>query len=247
MISFVMKFAVFQCQVGLFKWQICGSQHGPTSSTSLSPSQFSVPQIEYPLDRSSKKCSHVYFLLQVFWVILLFCQIVLLFDINVTMVTWCHNSTIWCHNSSTMTTINRKYACLHSLLLLPCAYFIWGNQNSTTLPSLFGLVVDARFCCWHLLTTQTIVDNCVDWLIINVFLVHMGRHVWKWKLAVSHWNVWGGGLLFLSCTWKKIVWAFFDILEHYHWAFQKESSLRWGINIKFVRMCYAILNYTVKL
>ncbi len=34
--------------------------------------QFSVPQIEYPLGGSSKNSSHVYFLLQVFWVILLF-------------------------------------------------------------------------------------------------------------------------------------------------------------------------------
>ncbi len=33
-----------------------------------------------------KKDSHVYFLLQVFWVILLFCQIVLLSDINVVLV-----------------------------------------------------------------------------------------------------------------------------------------------------------------
>ncbi len=47
--------------------------------------QFSVPQIEYPLGGSSKKGSHVYFLLQVFWVILLFCQLVLLFDINVVL------------------------------------------------------------------------------------------------------------------------------------------------------------------
>ncbi len=34
--------------------------------------QFSVPQIESPLAGISKKGSHVYFLLQVFWVILLF-------------------------------------------------------------------------------------------------------------------------------------------------------------------------------
>ncbi len=34
--------------------------------------QFSVPQREYPLGGSSEKGSHVYFLLQVFWVILLF-------------------------------------------------------------------------------------------------------------------------------------------------------------------------------
>ncbi len=47
--------------------------------------QFSVPQIEYPPGGSSKTSSHVYFLLQVFWEILLFCQIVLLFDRNVVM------------------------------------------------------------------------------------------------------------------------------------------------------------------
>ncbi len=71
--------------------------------------QFSVPQLEYPLGWSWKKGSHVYILLQVFWVIWL----ILLFDINVvlmpSMLTWCHNSTIWRHNSSTMATINRKY------------------------------------------------------------------------------------------------------------------------------------------
>ncbi len=37
--------------------------------------QFSVPQIEYPLGGSSQKCSHMYFLLQVFWVILLFVKL----------------------------------------------------------------------------------------------------------------------------------------------------------------------------
>ncbi len=41
--------------------------------------KFSVPQIEYPLVGSSKKGSHVYFLLQVFWVILLF-------DINIVLM-----------------------------------------------------------------------------------------------------------------------------------------------------------------
>ncbi len=62
-----------------------------------------------PTRGSSKKGSHVYFLLQVFWVILLF-------DINVfsdaTMVNCCHNSTIWHHNSITMATITRKYTWL---------------------------------------------------------------------------------------------------------------------------------------
>ncbi len=37
------------------------------------------------------------------------------------------------------------------------------------------------------------------------------------------------------------------MLEHYHWAFLKGTSLSGWINIKFVRMCYAILNYTIKL
>ncbi len=43
--------------------------------------KFSVPKIEYPLGGNSKKGSYVYFLLQVFWVILLF-------DINVLMLPW---------------------------------------------------------------------------------------------------------------------------------------------------------------
>ncbi len=47
------------------------------------PVKFSVPQIEYPPRGSSKTGSYVYFLLQVFWEMLLFCQIVLLFDRNV--------------------------------------------------------------------------------------------------------------------------------------------------------------------
>ncbi len=39
-------------------------------------------------------CNSQYFLLQVFWVILLFCQIVLLFDINVLMLPWWPDVTI---------------------------------------------------------------------------------------------------------------------------------------------------------
>ncbi len=51
--------------------------------------KFSVPQIEYPLGGScKKKGSHVYFLLHVFWVILLF-------DINVVlMLPWWPDVTI---------------------------------------------------------------------------------------------------------------------------------------------------------
>ncbi len=77
-----------------------------------------------------EKGSHAYFLLQVFWVILLF-------DINVvrmpTIVTWCHNSTIWHHNSSTMPTIKRKNTWLPLLLLPPSGYSIWGTENWTYL------------------------------------------------------------------------------------------------------------------
>ncbi len=40
--------------------------------------EFSVPQIEYPLGGSSKTGSHVYFLLIVAMVLLLWCQVVLL-------------------------------------------------------------------------------------------------------------------------------------------------------------------------
>ncbi len=45
-----------------------------------------LPQIEYPQGGSTKKGSHVYFLLQDFWVILLFHQIVLLSNINVVLM-----------------------------------------------------------------------------------------------------------------------------------------------------------------
>ncbi len=34
--------------------------------------QFSIPQIDYPLGGSCKKGSHVYFMFQVFWLIILF-------------------------------------------------------------------------------------------------------------------------------------------------------------------------------
>ncbi len=83
------------------------------------------PQIEYTLGGISKKGSHAYFLLQVFWVIVWYkhCS-------DVTIVTWCHNSTIRCHNSSTMATINRKYTWLSVLLLSPSGYSIWGTENS---------------------------------------------------------------------------------------------------------------------
>ncbi len=72
--------------------------------------EFSVFWIEYPLGGSSKKGSHVYFLVQVFWVILLFCEIV-------QMLIWCHNNIIWHHNSSTIATIIRNFLIYLTTLL----------------------------------------------------------------------------------------------------------------------------------
>ncbi len=76
-----------------------------------------------PYGGISKKMIYVYFLLQVFSVILWYkcCS-------DATMVTWCHNSTIWRHNSSTMATINRKYTWL-LFPLFPNGYSIWGTEN----------------------------------------------------------------------------------------------------------------------
>ncbi len=56
--------------------------------------EFSVPRIEYQIGGSSLKGSHVYFLMQVFWVTLLFCQIILLFELNVLMLQWWPDVTI---------------------------------------------------------------------------------------------------------------------------------------------------------
>ncbi len=47
-------------------------QHASACVNGANCCKFSAPQREYPLGGSSKKGSHVYFLLQVFWVILLF-------------------------------------------------------------------------------------------------------------------------------------------------------------------------------
>ncbi len=68
-------------------WQVVGNQwKWKVREWNVFSFQFSVPQIEYPLGVSSKNGSHVHFLLQIFCVILLFCQIVLLFDINVVLI-----------------------------------------------------------------------------------------------------------------------------------------------------------------
>ncbi len=63
---------------------------------------------------SSKIGSHVYFLLQVFCVLLLFCRKCCS---DATMVTLCQNSTIWHYNSSTMATITGSK---HDYLFCDC-------------------------------------------------------------------------------------------------------------------------------
>ncbi len=78
--------------------------------------QFSVPQIECTLGGTSKIGSHVYFLLIVAMVLLLWRHIVLLWrQDNISI----NNSTIWQNNSISQKTCNRKYTWLPVLLLPP--------------------------------------------------------------------------------------------------------------------------------
>ncbi len=87
-------------------------------------SQFSVPQIEYPLGGSSKKGSHVYFLLQVFWVILLF-------DINVVlMLRWWHDVTIVPSDITIVVPWQLSTGSKHDYLFCYCPLVgsIWGTE-----------------------------------------------------------------------------------------------------------------------
>ncbi len=82
---------------------------------------YNIPQIEYPLGGSSKKGSHVYFLLIVCMVLLLWHQIVLLWH-QVTMVAseqHLYQTIILLLHSMSLTqkTCNRKYKWLPFLLL----------------------------------------------------------------------------------------------------------------------------------
>ncbi len=69
-------------------------------------SQFSVPQIKCPLGGSSKEGSHVYFLLIVTMVLLLWGQIVLLWHQVIMLAS---EQLLWQNNSITQKTCNRKY------------------------------------------------------------------------------------------------------------------------------------------
>ncbi len=82
--------------------------------------------------KSCQKGSHVYFLLQVFWVIVLFCQIVLLFDINVVlMLPWWPDVTIVQSDVTIVVLWQLSTGSKHdNLLQLPhSGYSIWGTQN----------------------------------------------------------------------------------------------------------------------
>ncbi len=61
------------------------SMHNKNTKSLLRTMQFSIPQIQYPIGGSSKRCIHVYVLLIVAMVLLLWCQNVPLWH-QVTMV-----------------------------------------------------------------------------------------------------------------------------------------------------------------
>ncbi len=81
--------------------------------------KFSVLQIEYPLEGRSPKGSDVYFLLEVCWVIQLFCQIVLLFEINVVLVVpWWPDVTIVQSDITIVVPWQLSIGNIHDYLLL---------------------------------------------------------------------------------------------------------------------------------
>ncbi len=104
-----------------------------------------VLQIEYPLGGSSKKCSHVYmyFLLQVFWVTRLFCQIVLLFDINVVlMLPWWPDVTIIQSDITIVVTWQLSTGSIHDYLFVTASWWVfylryWESQGTSTHFDLF--------------------------------------------------------------------------------------------------------------
>ncbi len=90
--------------------------------------EFSLPQVEYPLGGSSKKGSHVYFLLIVAMVLLLWHQIVLLSWHQVTMVV----SELHLYQTIVFPRENLQQEVYMTtfLLLPPSGYSIWGTENS---------------------------------------------------------------------------------------------------------------------
>ncbi len=80
--------------------------------------QFSVSQIEYPLGGSTKKGCHVYFLLQLFWVILLF-------DINVVlMIPWWPDVTIVQSDITIVVPWQLSTGSIHDYLFWYCSLVI---------------------------------------------------------------------------------------------------------------------------
>ncbi len=86
-------------------------------------SNFSLPQIVCPLGGSIKIGSHVYFLLIVAMVLLLWHQIVISGHHGSIRTTFISN------NNITQKTCNKKYTWLPFLLLPPSGCSIWGSEN----------------------------------------------------------------------------------------------------------------------
>ncbi len=118
--------------------------------------QLLVSQIVCPLGSSSKKGNHVYFLLIVAMVLLLWRQIELSWH-QVTMVA--SEQHLWQNNSITQKTCNRKYTWLPFLLLPPRGYSIRGTENWD-------------LCLITLLVSQTILATLSLFLIdaIGIFI-----------------------------------------------------------------------------
>ncbi len=94
---------------------------------------------------SSKKHSHIYFLLIVVMVLQLWCQIVLLWH-QIPMVTseqHLYQTIVQFEKNCSITqkNCNRKYTWLHFLLLSSSGYSIWGTENFMWLMIIFPLLL----------------------------------------------------------------------------------------------------------
>ncbi len=88
---------------------LCHIKRSRTSVSYYKGCQFSVSQIEYLLGGSSKKGSHIYFLLIVAMVLLFWYQIVLLWH---QVTNGSIRTTFISNNNTTQKTCNRKYTWL---------------------------------------------------------------------------------------------------------------------------------------
>ncbi len=118
-----------------------------------------------PIRGSSKKGSHVYFLLHVFWVILLFCQIVLLFDINVVlMLSWWTYVTIVQSGVTIVVPWQLSTGSKHDYLFLTDGVAWWSIISDLsvlldTLPSLSEWCYATEMCTMYLISYQRSFTN----------------------------------------------------------------------------------------